>query len=76
MKCKYYNRRTQQITFIGGKTTIEENLCMLKMQSLEQKLQIYDALFRKHLQGSFVGDDCPVAATGKWNECPFFEPVE
>jgi len=77
MKCKYFRRRTQKILELGGKQhIIQEDLCLLKFQDIQKKIEIYTVLFEKGLQKSFFGDDCPVSRLNKWNECPFFEPIE
>lgn len=77
MKCKYLRRRTQKISELGGKQhIIQEDLCQLKLQDILKRNEIYSILFKKGLERSLVGNNCPVARTNKWSECPYFEPIE
>lgn len=77
MKCKYFRRRTQKISKLAGKQlTIQEDLCQLKLQDIQKRNEIYSILFKKGLERSLVGNNCPVARANKWSECPYFEPSE
>lgn len=77
MKCKYLYKREQRIPVIGGSPLhITENMCLLKMRDLQTKSEIYGTLFEKGLQGSMFTDDCPVAYSNNWVECPFYQKEE
>ena len=73
MACAYYKPSTTRLTAIGGQQAlVDTGSCGLKLQSEQRKLEIYELLFAKGLEGSFVGTDCPVAHSNRWNECPLF----
>ena len=72
MNCKYLKIKRQNLNSIGGSSSVVENKCLYKMSSEEAKHEVYDALFEKGLESSFVNEDCPVAEIQKFSECPFF----
>lgn len=74
MVCKYYYRRNENIPCLGGDVVHSSvDLCLLKQQSEQKRVEIYSRLFEKELEGSSIGDNCPVALTDKWKECDYFE---
>lgn len=77
MECKYFYRRDESKPVIGGSPLhITESLCLLKTRDLQTKFSIYNTLFEKGLQGSMFTDDCPIANSNSWKECPFYEAQE
>ena len=55
MECKHHYKRKQKIAGIGGDLVEnEEHFCALKETDTLTKYKVYDALFKKGLQGSFL----------------------
>lgn len=75
MSCKYYRHRILNVPVIGQAEPIhiQEELCLLKFQSIQKKVEVYQVLFEKGLQGGMFSDDCPFGRDKKWKECPFYE---
>jgi hypothetical protein len=74
MHCKNAKLKTQRIQSIGEEPgVIQSVMCKLKMQSPLAQSEIYGKLFDLGLEGSMIGDVCPVAEAGKWKECPYFK---
>ncbi|RLL85327.1 hypothetical protein CN13_06820 [Petrotoga sp. HKA.pet.4.5] len=74
MRCKYLEIKTESTPLIGEEPYISKLYnCTLKMRSKQKQVEIYQQLFEKGLEGSFITDRCPIAAKGNWNDCPFFE---
>jgi hypothetical protein len=74
MECKHLEVTTQTIRGIGTQAQFLKVFeCALKKQSQMMQLEVYDALFKKGLEGSFVTNDCPVAETEQWHKCPYFK---
>ena len=74
MFCKNHKIEMKREPQLGGPDiTIRIDYCLLKLKSKLDQLKIYDALFKKKLEGSILNDFCPVAAGNRWNECPFYE---
>lgn len=46
--------------------------CALKRLNDRAQHAVYDALFKKGLEGSMISNRCPLAAAGNWEDCPFY----
>ncbi len=75
MKCKYYTVKYYNVNG-GSPLRVTEYLCLLKMRDSQMKIKVCTALFNNGLQGSMFTDDCPVAVSNRWTECPFYEEEE
>ncbi|MGK5083984.1 hypothetical protein WDW37_11850 [Bdellovibrionota bacterium FG-1] len=70
--CQHAHKKVTHLPELGGPGVQHvETMCRLKMRSQADQLQVYQALFAKHLEGSMLNNTCPVAASGKWAACPF-----
>ena len=74
MSCIYLEINVKTMSQLGlNSFKHKEYNCGLKKQSPQMQLAVYDALFKKGLEGSFVTNVCPVAEIEQWDECPFYK---
>lgn len=75
--CVYATIVADSISQIGGGSFVMKTCrCGMKSQGQQQMMNVYQALFEKGFEGSILNYNCPMADTGQWSECPFFEPAE
>lgn len=73
--CKYLQKEPKDISCQSGEVSItSRNVCFQKRSAEHLKTHIYNKLFEKGLEGSFVTDECPIAGKTEWNNCPFYFP--
>ncbi|HUT55808.1 MAG TPA: hypothetical protein VM658_20625 [bacterium] len=75
MPCKFFRKSTLEIPVLSQSEPVllKEDICLLKLYSIDKKLEVYQSLFKKGLQGSMFSDDCPVGRNDKWDECDYYE---
>jgi hypothetical protein len=74
MTCKFL--KIQKGGYVGyedEQIKIISYLCILKSQSENMKLRIYETLLEKGLESDNVSLICPVAHDSNFTECPFCE---
>ena len=49
--------------------------CRVKLQGPLEQIEVYQRLFEKGQEGSFVSNVCPLAEAGNWSVCEFYEPT-
>ena len=75
MNCRHLRVESTRHNFLGGDSLVNTVCnCRLKEQSQGHQLQVYQALFSQGLEGSMLTNVCPVAETGQWAKCPFYQP--
>ncbi len=73
--CRHCHRRLEHLNMIGGSDVHVWHECKLKASSPQRQAEVYGVLFAKGLEGSIIGNNCPVAEEGNWQKCPFFTPL-
>ena len=75
MSCKHLHSQSVKIPVLGGSIDHSEHYCLLKNQSEEKQLEVYQKLFESGLEGSFVTNKCPVAESKNFAKCPFYKQL-
>jgi hypothetical protein len=74
MACRFYRSHRQIVHAIGGDNGIVIlDGCLLKAGNEEKQIEMYEKLHALKLDQGLIGDDCPLAASGRWQECPYYE---
>lgn len=73
MHCRFLITRVNSISQIGPASLSRHvYLCSLKLENEQQRFTIHQILSEKGVEERYVTDNCPLAATGKWVDCPYY----
>lgn len=71
--CKHAVEKVIQINQLGDSALYQRIFeCLLKKSSQQAQLEVFEELSRRQLEGNMLTDECPVASTDQWTQCPFY----
>ncbi len=74
MNCKFHVFESEPVPGMGGDDCFQEHhYCERKRWGDSERLNVYLSLQAKGLEVSMITDECPLALTGNWKACPFYE---
>lgn len=76
MPCKFLITRFNSISQMGPPSLPKGiYLCSLKLENEQQRFAIHQVLSEKKVEGRYVTDNCPVASSCNWEDCPYYVKI-
>ena len=75
VRCRHAVTKIVSVNQFGGDPIMESiTNCRVKQQGSLGRVEVYQHLFDKGLENSLITNACPLAESGEWGKCAFYEP--
>lgn len=72
MSCRFLVIRVESIDQAGTPSSPNRiYLCSLKLENEQKRFAIHQTLYDKGIEGDYVTDNCSMASSGNWTDCPY-----